>query len=58
MEFKDSNSEYLFEPENEEPAPKGTFSIFTMCCCKADKEIDKSYYINRWRKYLVFIALI
>lgn len=51
MEYKENNTEYLFEQEVEEP--KGTFSVFTMCCCKAEKEIDKSYYINRWRKYLV-----
>ena len=52
---------YLISDENEDvekvekvKSKCCLFYLFCCCCCYAeDKEISKSYYINKWRKYLV-----
>lgn len=51
METKDEYSEYLIE-ENRIQTRK-TGSILSFCCCGSEKDIDKTYYINKWRKNLV-----
>jgi hypothetical protein len=52
---KNKYDEYLLDTESSvaQGSTNSKSSCFSLCCCKGDKEVDKTYYINKWRKYLV-----
>jgi hypothetical protein len=61
MVDKDSSNyeEYLLEEDQtqvEKVKSSCCYNIFCFkCCCREEKEISKTYYINKWRKYIVLI---
>ncbi len=49
--------QYLVDSDKNEEnvaSNKGCCCFF-YCCCQEEKALSKSYYINKWRKYLVFL---